>query len=350
MKKKVLIIGGTGTISTPITQKLDSDTNVDLFILNRGKKKSSADGSSSANEVFKNTTFLTADANNFEQLKTTVADLEFDSVINFVIYQPDIARQNIDIFMGKTKQFIFISTVAALNREYDCVIDENTSYGNRFSKYGQGKAACEKAFLKAYKEEGFPVTIVRPTQTYSEERIPLSVKGKDCWSVVQRMLDGKEVIVHGDGQSVWASTHAQDFAKGFVPLIGKEEAIGEIYQIMNTQPHTFDRIYQILAKELGVEYKPVYIPSDILAHSQKYDFLTSIRGDKRNSCIFDCSKIEAVVPEFKCDIDIEDGLKLYLKFMDEHPHLKTADPEFDAWCDRVIAEYKASMKGLIENI
>lgn len=350
MKKKVLVIGGTGTISTPITQKLDSDPDVELFILNRGKRISSADEHSPANKDFKNATFLTADANDFKQLETAIEGIEFDSVINFVIYQPEIAQQNIDIFMGKTKQFIFISTVAALNREYDCVIDENTPYGNRFSKYGQGKAACEQVFLKAYKEEGFPVTIVRPTQTYSEERIPLSVKGKDCWAVIKRMIDGKEVIVHGDGQSVWASTHAKDFAKGFIPLIGNERTIGEIYQIMNTQPHTFDRIYQILARELSVEYKPVYIPSDILAHSKQYDFMTSIQGDKRNSCIFDCSKIKAVVPEFECDIDIEEGLKLYLKFMDEHPHLKTADPEFDAWCDRVIAEYKASMKGLIENI
>jgi nucleoside-diphosphate-sugar epimerase len=350
MKRRVLIIGGTGTISTPITHKLDSDPGVELFVLNRGKQVSSAAKHSPANKDFNNTTFLTADANDLEQFKAAVADLEFNCVINFVIYQPEIAQQNIDIFRGKTKQFIFISTVAALNREYDCVINESTPYGNRFSEYGQGKAACERVFLKAAREEGFPVTIVRPTQTYSEDRIPLSVKGKSYWSVVQRMLDGKEVIVHGDGQSVWASTHAKDFAKGFIPLIGKEEAIGEIYQIMNTQPHTFDRVYQILAGELGVEYKPVYIPSDVLAHSKQYDFLTSIQGDKRNSCIFDCSKIEAVVPEFKCDIDLEEGLKLYLKFMDAHPHLKTTDPEFDAWCDRVIAEYKASLKGLIEHI
>jgi len=350
MKRKVLIIGGTGTISTPITQELNSDPNVNLFILNRGKEVSFAAKPYPANEVYKNATFITADANDFEQFKAAVADLEFDSVINFVIYEPEIAKQNIDIFKGKTKQFIFISTVAALNHAYTCNIDENTPYGNRFSKYGQGKEACEKIFLKAYKEEGFPVTIVRPTQTYSEARIPLSVKGQSCWSVVQRMIDGKEVIVHGDGQSVWASTHAKDFAKGFLPLIGKEETIGEIYQIMNNKPHTFDMVYQILARELGVEYKPVYIPSDILAHSKKYDLLTTIQGDKRASCIFDCSKIKSIVPEFECDIDIEEGLKQYLEFMNKHPHLKVEDPEFDEWCDSVIAEYKESVKELIKHI
>lgn len=349
MKKKVLVIGGTGTVSTPVTKKLDGDPNVDLFILNRGKKMSLAAEPYPANDVYKNAIFITADANDFEQFKAAVADHEFDSVVSFVIFKPEIAQQNVDIFKGKTKQFIFISTVAALNHE-SCNIDENTPYGNKFSKYGQGKEACEKVFLEAYKEKGFPVTIVRPTQTYSKTRIPLSVKGKSCWPVIQRMIDGKEVIVHGDGQSVWASTHAKDFAKGLVPLIGKEETVGEIYQIMNNKPHTFDMVYQVLAKELGVEYKPVYIPSDILAHCKKYDFLTNIQGDKRASNIFDCSKIKAIVPEFECDIDIEEGLKQYLEFMNKHPHLKVKEPEFDEWCDSVIAEYKESMKGLIEHI
>ncbi|HAF61281.1 MAG TPA: NAD-dependent dehydratase [Anaerolineaceae bacterium] len=350
MKQKVLLIGGTGTISTPIALQLDNDPAVDLHILNRGKKKSHDPAVDLANNVFQNAAFITADAHNFQSLQIAVAHLHFDVVINFVIYSPENARQNIDIFRGKTKQFIFISTVAALNHEYSCNVDENMPYGNRFSLYGQNKATCEQVFLKAYSEESFPVTIVRPTQTYSENRIPLSVKGKECWPVVQRMIDGKEVIVHGDGQTVWASTHARDFTRGFLPLIGNREAIGQIYQIMNTKPHTFDMVYQILAKELGVDYKPAYIPSDVLAHSHQYDLMTTIQGDKRASNIFDCSKLQTIIPDFKCEIDIEEGLKEYLAYMDEHPQLKVEEPEFDEWCDRVIAQYKQAMQGLIESI
>ncbi len=347
MKKKVLVIGGTGTISTPVTKTLDADANVDLYVLNRGKKMSLAAEPYPANDVFKNATLLTADSNNAEELKAAVADLEFDAVVNFTIFKPEVAQHNVDIFTGKTKQFIFISTVAALNHEDSCNVTEETPYGNRFSQYGQNKAACEKVFLAA-QEKGFPLTIVRPTQTYSKNRLPLSVKGKSYWEVIQRMIDGKEVIVHGDGQSVWASTHAKDFAKGFVPLVGNKKAVGEIFQIMNDKPHTFDMVYKALAKELGVEYKPVYIPSDVLSQSKKYDFMTAILGDKRASNIFDCSKIKEFVPEFKCDIDIEEGVKQFLAFMDKHPHLKKADPEFSEWCDNVIAKYKESIKAVTE--
>ena len=350
MKQKILLIGGTGTISTPIALQLDHDPTVDLFILNRGKKKSHDPAFENANNVFQNAAFITADAYDLQSLRTAVADLHFDVVINFVIYSPENALQNIEVFRGKTAQFIFISTVAALNHEYSCNVDENMPYGNRFSQYGQNKAACEQVFLKAGSEEGFPVTIVRPTQTYSENRIPLSVKGQDCWPVVQRMIEGKEVIVHGDGQTVWASTHARDFARGFLPLIGNRETIGQIYQIMNTKPHTFDMVYQILAKELGVEYKPVYIPSDVLAHSRQFDLMTTIQGDKRASNIFDCSKLRTIVPDFQCETDLEEGLKEYLAYMNAHPQLKVKEPQFDEWCDRVIAAYKQAIQGLIANI
>ena len=350
MKQKILLIGGTGTISTPIALQLDHDPSVDLFVLNRGKKKSYDPVFESANDIFQNAVYISADAYDLQSLQTAVALLHFDVVINFVIYTPQNARQNIEVFRGKTEQFIFISTVAALNHEYSCNVDENMSYGNRFSQYGQNKAACEQVFLKACSEEGFPVTIVRPTQTYSENRIPLSVKGRDCWPVIQRMIDGKEVIVHGDGQTVWASTHARDFARGFLPLIGNRETIGQIYQIMNTKSHTFDMVYQILAKELGVEYRPVYIPSDVLAYSHHFDLMTTIQGDKRASNIFDCSKLRAIVPDFQCVIDLEEGLKEYLAYMNAHPQLKVEEPEFDEWCDRVIAAYKQAIQGLIGSI
>lgn len=339
--KKVLMIGGTGTISFPITKKLAANPDIELYVLNRGNK---------SQYLPMQVTSLLGDINDMEHTKDLIKDMMFDCVINFIIMTPKQAKANIELFQNKTKQFIFISTVCVLNHETACLMDETCARGNQYSLYGQEKAACEELFLQAKAEKGFPVTIVRPTQTYSEARIPLSVKGKSCWPVVKRMMEGKEVIVHGDGQSVWASTHANDFVKGFIKLVGNDTTIGEIYQIMNEQPHTWDMVYQTLASLLKVEYKPVYISTEILRLSKTYDFEGSIQGDKRWSNIFDTTKIKGISPAFTCDIDLTKGLAMYLSYMEEHPEAKVEEPEFDQWCDKTIALYKSvmeTMKGVI---
>ncbi len=327
---KVLIIGGTGTISSPIASALANDSSVELFILNRGKRKS---------EKLDGVNYLIGDIKDVEGIKEILKDYSFDVVINFLVMDENDARNNYELFKDKTKQFIFISTVVVLNSPNDCIIDENSEVGNNYSLYGRNKAKAEKYFLEKYKNDNFNVVIVRPSQTYSDSRIPLSVKGKNYWGVVSRMIRGKKVIIHGDGQSVWSATHADDFVKGFIPLVGNEKINGEIFQIMNTEIFTWDEVYMILADLLGVEYKPVYISSDILLHSKKYDLLSSIQGDKRWSKIFDISKIQCV-SDFECEISLKEGLKMYLDYMDNHPEEKVEDEEFDNWCDNTIAIYE----------
>lgn len=328
---KVLIIGGSGTISTPITEKLAQDKTVDLFVLNRGNHNES---------LPENISFIKGDINQTEDMKEILKDHTFDCVINFIVWNEENARNNIEIFRDRTKQFIYISTVCVLNHETNCMVDETMEKGNSYSHYGQNKRAAEDAFLEEGVRTGFPITVVRPTQTYSKTRIPLSVKGKGCWPVISRMLRGKEVLIHGDGQSVWASTHADDFAEFFCKLVGDESAIGEIYQIMNPKPHTWDMIYQELARLLNVEYKPVYIGTDILRLSKTYNFEESIQGDKRWSNLFDISKISSKNPGYTCRISYKEGLKMYLEYMDANPELKIEEPEFDEWCDRVIGLYR----------
>jgi len=329
--RKILIIGGTGTISKPITVALAQDPSIELTLINRGHHNEFLDPRI---EV------IQADINQIDNIKVLLKDRSFDSVIDFIIFTPQQAQARIECFKGKTKQFIFISTVACLNHESALVIDENTERGNRFSGYGQNKAAAELVFLQAHQDINFPVTIVRPAQTYSEDRIPLSVKGKTCWPIISRMIQGKEVILHGDGESVWASTHAEDFAKGFIPLINHPEVLGEIIQLMNPTPHTWNDVYRSLAKLLKVDFKPITIPSMILAQSTNYDFLTSIQGDKMFSCLYNISKLKQFVPDFKPMIDLEEGLHRYLVFMDQHPELKVEEPIFDAWCDEIIDQFK----------
>ncbi len=328
--KKILIIGGTGTISTPITKILSNKEDVQLFILNRGQHP----------QVLKQSiTYLKGDINHFEEIQTLLDNYQFDVVCNFIIFSREQAEINWKLFNGKTKQFIHISTAAVYDHENHCVLDENTPMGNRYSEYGRNKESVENYFNTLYREKNFPVTIVRPSQTYSRDRIPLSVKGKNCWSVIDRMLKGKQVIVHGDGQSIWASTHADDFARAFIGLINNKKTIGETYQIVNENPHTWDMIYQTLADLLGVSYKPVYIPSSLLKNSQKYDLLTAFMGDKQYSCLFDTSKIKQAVPDLKWTIDYKTGLKMYLDYMEQHPESKQTDDEFDEWCDDLIKKY-----------
>lgn len=328
--KRILIIGGTGTISLPITKKLAQNPENQVFVLNRGNKNTTL-----PQEI----TTIKGDITDVEAMTTLLAEQHYDCVINFIVWNAQDAAHNIALFKGKTEQFVFISTVAVLNHEVTCFINEDTPVGNRFSPYGQNKAAAEARFLQAFNDDDFPVTIIRPTQTYSKDRIPLSIKGKSCWGVVQRMIDGKEVIIHGEGQSLWASTHADDFAEGFVPIIEQKALIGEICQIMNPASHTWDMMYQTLAELLGVQYRPVYIPTDLLRHATTYDFDQAIQGDKRWSNLFDMTKLRTIVPEFDCQISLKLGLQRYLDYMAEHPELKQADDIFDQWCDQVIVEY-----------
>lgn len=338
--KNILIIGGSGTISSPITKLLAGRKDVNLYVLNRGQKK---------NVVYDNVKYLKGDIKNIKSVKKVIGSLEFDIVINFVLMDIHDARINYELFKEKTGLFVFISTVCVLDGIGECVIKETGKYGNKDSLYGQNKENCEKFFIKKHLEENFPYLIIRPSQTYADDRIPLSVKGNTCWSVVNRMLEHKKVIVHGDGQSVWASTHADDFARAFVELIFKDNLVGEIYQIMNPDIHTWDKVYLTLSKLLKVEYKPVYISGEILKMSKKYDFKQSVNGDKRWSKVFVTDKLLNKI-DFKSEISLEDGLKRYLDYMEKHPELKIKDEAFDDWCDYTIELYESLIEQFKDKI
>lgn len=334
---KILIIGGTGTISTPITNALAKHTHNEVYVLNRGHHNE---------RLHPNIIPLVGDIHDKEAIASLIKEMTFDTVINFILFTPAQAYDNIALFKGKTKQFIFISTVVTYNHDGAVCFNEDHPLGNRYSHYGQGKQACEEIFRKAYQEQGFPITIVRPSQTYSNDRIPLSIKGKNCYSVIKRMLEEKEVIIHGDGNSLWTCTHADDFAKGFIPLVGNPNTINEAYQIVSDEHVSWNMIYQYLAKLLNVPFKPIYITTDLLSKSKKYSLGESIQGDKQFSHLFDTTKIKQIAPDFDCAIPIEKGLAMYLDYMEKHPELKQADAEFDQWCDQVIDAYKSAMKNV----
>jgi nucleoside-diphosphate-sugar epimerase len=329
---KALFIGGTGTISMAITKKLLAEGN-EVFLLNRGNRNADLQG---------NVHFLNVDVNDEKAVLEKIDGLQFDVVAEFIAFVPSQLERDYRLFKGRTKQFIFISSASAYQKPVgNYVISEKTPLANPYWEYSRNKIACEEYLIKMYREENFPITIVRPSHTYDERSVPLGVHGDlGSYQVVKRIKEGKPVIIHGDGTSLWTITHNSDFAKGFVGLMGNIHALGQAVHITSDESVTWNQIYQTIAQNLGVELKPVYISSDYLDKNSDYDFRGSLIGDKSNSVVFDNSKIKRLVPDFVCTKCADQGIKETLDYVLSHKECQIEDPEFDKWCDEIIKRFQ----------
>ncbi len=326
---KILLIGGTGTISTAVTHLLAESEN-EVWLFNRGSGNSDCPA---------NVNIIQGDINKEAEVADKLEGMTFDVVCEFIGFIPEQVERDYRLFQGKTKQYIYISSASAYQKPLsDYKITEGTPLSNPYWQYSRDKIACEEFLMKMYRENGFPVTIVRPSHTYNEKSVPLGVHGdKGSWQVIKRMLEGKPVIIHGDGTSLWTMTHNSDFAKAFVGLMGNIHALGEIYHITSDETLTWNQIYQTIADCLGVELKPYYVSSDFLHAVGEYDFLGSLTGDKANSVVFDNSKIKRAVPGFTASVRFDMGIKKAIDYIMEHEDCQEEDKEFDQWCDKVIA-------------
>ena len=326
---KALLIGGTGTISMAITRLLASKKDWDVYLLNRGSRRA---------EVPETVRWIQADMSDEEAVRQALAGMKFDCVCEFIGFVPEQVQRDIRLFTGRTKQYIYISSASAYHKPVkDYRITEGTALANPYWQYSRDKIACEDILMKAYREHGFPVTIVRPSHTYDNRNVPLGVHGNNgSYQVLKRMLEGKPVIIHGDGTSLWTMTHNSDFAVGYVGLMGNPHAIGEAFQITNDETLTWNQIYQAIADALGVELKAYHVSSEFLAAVSDYDFTGSLIGDKANCVVFDNSKLKRAVPDFHPTVRFEEGIRDTIANILEKPELQKEDPEFDAWCDRVI--------------
>jgi len=334
---KALFIGGTGTISMAITKQLAQHSDWELYLLNRGSRTS---------QLPENVKVINADINNEQQAAEALGDMSFDCVCDFIGFVPSQLERDYRLFGGRTKQFMYISSASAYQKPLsDYCINEGTPLANPYWEYSRNKIACEEFLMKMYRENGFPVTIIRPSHTYDERSVPLGVHGdKGSWQVVKRMLEGKPVIIHGDGTSLWTMTHNSDFAKGFIGLMGNIHAIGEAFQITSDESVTWNQIYKAIADTLGVEFKPYYVPSDFLHAVSNYDFEGSLIGDKANSVVFDNSKLKKAVPDFVATVRYDQGIRKTVEYVLAHEEFQTPDPEFDEWCDKVIAALENAKK------
>ena len=337
---KILIIGGTGTISSAITRQL-AESDHELWLLNRGSRR---------NEVPENVKQIVADINDEPEVRRLLAGHQFDSVCEFIGFLPSQVERDIRLFTGITRQYVFISSASAYNKPVRChIITEATTLANPYWQYSRDKIACEEVLMNAYRTQGFPVTIVRPSHTYCERSIPVSVHGtKGSWQVLQRMLQGKPVIVQGDGSSLWTLTWNEDFARGFIGLLGNPKAIGEAFQITSDESLTWNQIYQTIAGTLGVELHACHVASDFLAAvaPKEYDFEGNLLGDKAATVVFDCSKLKQAVPGFVATTPFHMGAERTIANILAHPELQVPDPEFDIWCDKVIEANKKAILSL----
>ena len=329
---KALFIGGTGTISTAIVRRLAEMGNWEIYLLNRGNR---------ADVVPEGVHQIIADVSDEADVAKKLEGMEFDVVNEFIGFVPAQVERDYRLFKGKTKQYIFISSASAYHKPAaSYVITEGTTLANPHWEYSRNKIACEEFLMRKYREEGFPVTIVRPSHTYDERNVPLGVHGKKgFYQVIKRMLDGKPVIIQGDGSSLWTATFNTDFAIGYTGLMGNRHAIGEAFQITGDESLTWDQIYQTIADALCVELKAYHVSSDFLsAAGDKYgfDFEGSLIGDKSVTVVFDNRKLKRAVPDMRTNVRFDQGVRIALDYVLSHPECQVEDLEFDAWCDRVI--------------
>ena len=327
---KILMIGGTGTISSAITRQL-AESEHELWLLNRGNRQA---------ELPEGVNQIVADVEDEQLVLEKLGDMQFDVVCEFIGFLPEQVARDIRLFKGRTRQYVYISSASAYNKPArGYIINEGTTLANPHWEYSRNKIACEELLMKHYREEGFPATIIRPSHTYCERSVPLGIHGmKGSWQVVKRMMEGKPVLIQGDGSSLWTMTWNEDFARGFIGLLGNPHAIGEAFQIMNDETLSWTQIYQAIADALLVELKPYYVSSAFLADvcPKAYDLEGSLLGDKAVSVVFDCSKLKRAVPGFQATVRFEEGVRRTLDYILKHPELQEEDPEFDSWCDKVI--------------
>ena len=325
---KVLFIGGTGNISTSVS-RLCVEKGIDLYLLNRGERKVNIPG----------TKIIKGDIKKTEELSKSLGNHEWDVVVNWIAFTEEDVERDFKLFEGKTKQYIFISSASAYQKPpAHPVITESTPLANPFWQYSRDKIACEDKLNNYYRNSGFPVTIVRPSLTY-DTVIPVPIGGWLEYTVVDRIKKGKKVIVHGDGTSLWTITHAEDFAKGFIGLLGHQQAIGQAFHITSDEILTWNQIYEAVAAAVNRKPNIVHIASDYLAKMNK-NFYGSLIGDKAVSVIFDNTKIKTYVSGFTATIPFNKGIKKTIEWFEANPEKQFINPDTNKLIDDIISSYE----------
>ena len=330
--QRVLIIGGNGIISWWVS-RLAVELGYDVTQVTRGLTSDRApiDG----------VTTLRGDADDPASIRAAIGDTDFDVVANFRAFKPEQVETDIQLFAGRTKQYLFVSSASAYQKPIAMLpIVESTPLRNPFWEYSRDKIACEDVLVHAYRESGFPMTIVRPSHTYDQTLLPMD----GGYTVVNRMRQGKRVIVHGDGESLWVLTHHRDFAVGFVGLLGNPHALGETFHITGDELQSWNAIFRTVARAAGTSARMVHLPSDFIA-ARDPDWGAGLLGDKAHSVIFDNAKIRRAVPDFNPAISFARGADEIMAWYDADPARQVVDEALDRRMDDMIAACDRMLEG-----
>jgi len=323
--QRILIIGGNGIISGSVT-RLAAERGAAVTVLNRGTDTTRA--------AIPGIESLVGDAEDAVSLRAAVGPREFDVVVNFRAFTPHQVRADVELFSGRTGQYVFISSASAYQKPIAHLpIVESTPLRNPFWEYSRNKIDCEDLLVAAYRETGFPMTIVRPSHTYDATLIPLD----GGWTALDRMRRGVPVVLHGDGTSLWTLTHSRDFARAFVGLLGNPHALGSAVQITSDESLTWNAIAGLLGSALGVEPRIVHVASDTLARHLPYG--DGLLGDKTHSVVFDNSRVKSLVPGWQAAIPFSEGVHEIVEWYLADPARQEVDAELDAALDRVVAQF-----------
>jgi nucleoside-diphosphate-sugar epimerase len=327
-KLRVLFIGGSGIISSACS-RVGVDSGIDLFVLNRGR--------SAVRPLPPGVNMLRGDIREPDSVRAEISDLAFDAVVDWVAFTPGHVRTDIELFRGRTAQYVFISSASAYQTPPARVpVTESTPLRNPYWQYSRDKIACEDLLVAAYREEGFPATIIRPSHTYDQTSVPFD----GGWTVLGRMLAGKPVIVHGDGTSLWTLTHHDDFARAFVPLLAHPRTIGEAIHITSDDVLTWNQIAAALATALGVTARLVHVPSDAIAAADP-EWGAGLLGDKAHSMVFDNAKLRELVPGWQAVIPFERGAREIAEWYLADPARQVTDAALDMTMDKLAAAWTA---------
>ncbi len=322
---RVLFIGGTGVISSACA-RLAATRGMELCLFNRGQ---------TSRPIPEEVEVLQGDTRDRASVARALAGRWFDAVVNFVAFTPDQVEADIEFFRGRVGQYILISSASAYQKPIGSLpITESTPLHNPYWDYARAKIACEERLVQAYRQDGFPMTIVRPSHTYDRTKVPLL----GYYTAIDRMRRGKTVIVHGDGTSLWVLTHHQDFARGFVGLLGAPQAIGNAYHITSDEVLTWNQIYATVARAAGVQPRILHVPSEAIAHFDA-EMGAGLLGDKAHSVIFDNTKIKRLVPDFVATIPFRQGAAEIVAWYDADPARQVVDQGVDQLLDRIVAAY-----------
>ncbi len=331
---KVLFIGGTGIISTAVSH-LAVKKKIDLYVLNRGKHN---------HKLPEKVKVLNGDINNKTEIKSLLKNHYFDSIVQWISFTENDVKRDYELFKGHTKQFIFISSASAYKKPIPFLpITEEIPLGNKYWEYSENKRYCEEYLLSVHSDD-FNVTIIRPSHTYNDEKLISQLKSRNHpYTMIDRMLNNKPIIIPDEGMDLWTITYSEDFAYAFVDILGNKKTYGEYYHLTGDKVYTWERINEMICDAVGVKPNIIYIPTDFII---KYfpDFEAELLGDKNNSSIFDNSKIKAVASHYRSKVDYSNIAVKAVQRLLNNKELQTIDVEFNKRYDELISAYQSHLK------